>query len=214
MRVRKQPSSRGGERLTYRLLLAVDLDKYSRLDAQQQLTAQNDLRGLLDGCARRAGLGTNGWYRQVGGDGELIVLPPDVDVPLILGVYANDLDRALDELNRRRSTRLRMRLALHHGTLIDGPLGPAGDAPIVVSRLLDAAPLRHYLSEHRDRDLALVVSDTLYKDVVTSGFCSLHPADFFALEVEIKERIYRGYVHHRAPASSTTPNRSSIAHTA
>ncbi|MFB4305613.1 hypothetical protein [Actinomadura sp. GTD37] len=190
------PGSAGGARLVYRLLLAVDLERYSRLDAQQQLAAQTDLRGLLDGCARRTGLRTSGWYRQPGGDGELVVMPVDVDVPRVVGVFARDLERALAELNRHRAPRLRMRLALHHGTMIEGPLGPAGDAPIVVSRLLEAPPLRDHLTEHQDRDLVLVVSDTLYKDVVGSGFCALNPADFVKLEVVIKERPYSGYIHH------------------
>ncbi|MEU4824003.1 hypothetical protein ACLQ2P_32455 [Actinomadura citrea] len=192
----RRPWSTGGSGLVYRLLLAVDLEKYSHLDAQRQLAAQKDLRRLLNGCARRTGLRTGGWYRQPGGDGELVVMPAGVDIPHVVGAFTSDLERALAELNRERPTRLRMRLALHHGTVIEGPLGPAGDAPVVVSRLLDAAPLREHLSEHQDRDLALVVSDTLYKDVVGSGFCALKPSEFFRLEVTVKEKPYSGYIHH------------------
>jgi class 3 adenylate cyclase len=188
----------------YRLLLAVDLEKYSHLDAHQQLAAQTDLRRLLNGCAKRTGLRTNAWYRQPGGDGELVVMPAGVDIPRVVGAFAYDLERALAELNGRRPARLRMRLAFHHGTMIEGPLGPAGDAPIVVSRLLDAAPLRDYLTEHPDRDLALVVSDSLFKDVVGSGFCAVNPADFIGLEVEIKEKSYRGHIHHADPLPLTT----------
>ncbi|WP_024934211.1 hypothetical protein [Actinomadura welshii] len=193
----------GEGQLVYRLLLAVDLERYSQLDAHQQLAAQTDLRGLLDGCAKRTGLRTNAWYRQPGGDGELVVLPAGVNVARVVGAFAHDLERALTELNSRRATRLRLRLAFHHGTMIEGPLGPAGDAPIVVSRLLDAAPLRAYLTEHPDRDLALVVSDSLFKDVVGSGFCAVNPADFIRLEVEIKEKPYRGYIHHADPVPVT-----------
>lgn len=180
----------------YRLLLAVDLEKYSHLDAQRQLAAQKDLRRLLNNCARRSGLRTNGWYRQPGGDGELVVMPAGVDIPHVVGAFTCDLEDALAELNEQRATRLRMRLAFHYGTMIEGPLGPAGDAPVVVSRLLDAPPLRDHLTEHPHRDLALVVSDTLYKDVVGSGFCALDPTDFVRLEVVIKEKPYSGYIHH------------------
>ncbi|WP_149259678.1 hypothetical protein [Actinomadura sp. K4S16] len=190
------PWPTGGRRLAYRLLLAVDLEKYSHLDAQRQLAAQKDLRRLLNGSARRSGLRTSGWYRQPGGDGELVVMPADVDIPHVVGAFACDLEHALAELNEHRATRLRMRLAFHYGTMIEGPLGPAGDAPVVVSRLLDAAPLRDHLAEHQDRDLALVVSDILYKDVVGSGFCALDPTNFVKLEVVIKEKPYSGYIHH------------------
>ncbi|MFC9971287.1 hypothetical protein ACFVH6_10380 [Spirillospora sp. NPDC127200] len=185
----------------------MDLERYSRLAPQEQLTAQVDLRRLLDGCARRTGLGPDGWYRQVGGDGELVVLPADSDVLRAVGPFTRELEGALADRNRHRTAapRLRMRMALHHGPLIEGPLGPAGDAPIVVSRLLDSAPLRRHLSEHPERDLALVVSDSLYRDVVQSGFCELNPATFSALEVEIKERRYRGYVHDAGAAAPERP---------
>ncbi|MEO3825281.1 hypothetical protein ABGB11_15995 [Actinomadura sp. B10D3] len=126
-----------------------------------------------------------------------------MDVVRVVGAFAHALERALTELNDRRAPRLRLRLAFHHGTMIDGPLGPAGQAPIVVSRLLDAAPLRAYLTEHPDRDLALVVSDSLFKDVVGSGFCAVDPADFIGLEVEIKEKTYRGYIYHAEPVPIT-----------
>lgn len=183
--------------LVYRLLLAVDLEKYSRLDAQQQLSAQTALCRLLNDCARRAGLDPSSWYRQRGGDGELVVLPADVDILRAVGTFTCELEHALTELNGRRLTgpRLRLRLALHHGTIIEGPLGPAGDAPIVVCRLLDATPLRDYLAEHENRDLALVVSDSLYRDVVRSGFCTLNPAQFIKLEADIKEKTYHGYIY-------------------
>ncbi|MCQ0018347.1 hypothetical protein [Actinomadura madurae] len=91
----------GEGQLVYRLLLAVDLERYSRLDAHQQLAAQTDLRGLLDGCAKRTGLRTNAWYRQPGGDGELVVLPAGVNVARVVGAFAHDLERALTELNSR-----------------------------------------------------------------------------------------------------------------
>ncbi|MFI0352464.1 hypothetical protein [Actinomadura sp. 9N407] len=184
--------------LVYRLFLAVDVEKYSRLDAQRQLTAQNDLRCLIDESAHRTGLGTNGWYRQGAGDGELVAFPANTDILRTVGAFTRALETGLAGLNRRRprESRLRLRLALHHGTMISGPLGPAGDAPIVVCRLLDAAPLRDYLTEHPDRDLALAVSESLYDDVIRTGFCVLAPDTFIQLEVEIKQVRYRGYIHH------------------
>ncbi|MGI5165410.1 hypothetical protein ACQEU3_13725 [Spirillospora sp. CA-253888] len=200
------PRKPGTGTFVYRLLLAVDLEQYSRLLPQQQLIAQTDLRRLLDDCARRTGLGPDGWYRQVGGDGELVVLPTDSDVLRAVGPFTRRLEEALADRNRYRldTPRLRMRMALHHGPLlIEGPLGPAGDPPIVVARLLDSAPLRRHLADHPDRDLALVVSDSLYQDVVRSGFCELDPAAFTALEVETKGRLYRGHIHDAdAPLAS------------
>lgn len=194
-------------RLTYRLVLAVDVEKYSTRDAREQLRAQTDLRNALSVAAQNVGLDQNLWYEQVSGDGELAVLPESVDVSLVVGDFTSQLEAVLGEFNQRRigGTRLRLRVALHHGTLTPGPFGPAGDAPIVVSRLLNARPLRRVLADHQDRDVALIVSSTLYQDVVRTGFCSLDPCDFQPVRVNAKGVLYHGFVHRNAARELAQP---------
>jgi hypothetical protein len=183
-------------RLVYRLLVAVDVERYSARTAMEQLRAQTDLRQVLDAAASHCGLDRDRWHKQVRGDGELAVLPPDVDVPGVVGAFADRLERSLEDLNDARGERraLRLRLALHHGTLAPGPFGPIGDAPVVVSRLLDAAPLRRALAARRHGDLGLVISDALFRDVVRTGFCSLGPDDFTPIRITVKGTTYRGHV--------------------
>lgn len=194
-------------RLTYRLVLAVDVEKYSARDAREQLRAQRDLRNILSLAAQNVGLDQSLWYEQVSGDGELAVLPESVDVSLVVGDFTRQLETVLGEFNERRigGTRLRLRVALHHGTLTPGPFGPAGDAPIVVSRLLNARPLRRVLADHEDRDVALIVSSTLYQDVVRTGFCSLDPCDFQPVRVNAKGTLYHGFVHRKAVREIAQP---------
>jgi hypothetical protein len=64
----------------------------------------------------------------------------------------------------------------------------------VVSRLLDAKPLRRLLADQQDRDLALIVSQSLYQDVVRTGFCSLDPEEFQPVRVNAKGVQYHGFV--------------------
>lgn len=192
--------------LVYRLVLAVDVEKYSRRPAMDQLRVQNDLRDVLEKAADQAGLARRRWQKQVRGDGELAVLPPDVDVARVVGDFVRHLDAALAELNTGRAGRpLRLRVAIHHGTLAPGPFGPIGDAPIVVSRLLDAAPLRQALAQRGDGDLALVVSQSLYNDVVRTGFCSFRPADFHPIRVTCKGVCHRGQVYRPEPSPDLLP---------
>jgi hypothetical protein len=192
-------------RLMYRLLLAVDVEKYSTRDAREQLRAQTDLRNILSIAAENVGLDRNLWYEQVSGDGELAVLPESVDVSLVVGDFTRQLQLVMAEFNERhtRSARLRIRVALHHGTLTPGPFGPAGDAPIVVSRLLNAKPLRRALSDYPDRDVALIVSSSLYHDVVRTGFCALDPDGFQPVRIVAKGIAYPGFVQH-GPAGGRT----------
>lgn len=183
-------------RLSYRLVLAVDVEKYSTRDARDQLQAQTDLRQVLSAAAHDVGLDRSLWYEQVSGDGELVVLPEDVDVSLVVGDFTRQLEVTLGAFNRQRTagTRLRLRVALHHGTLTPGPFGPAGDAPIVVSRLLNARPARRVLADEPDRDVALIISASLYQDVVRTGFCALDPETFRPVRVNAKGVLYHGFV--------------------
>ncbi|WP_242608978.1 hypothetical protein [Actinomadura formosensis] len=186
----------GEAQLSYRLLLAVDIQGYSRRDTREQLLAQRQLSDALDHAARGVGLDRAAWDKQVGGDGELATLPEGVDPAPVAGDFVILLDEALGEVNQDAGRfRLRVRLALHHGTLTAGPFGPAGDAPIVVQRLLDATPLRRLLSGDAGRDLAYVVSDSLFDDVVRTGFCALPPRDFQAVKVVAKGTAFRGHIH-------------------
>ncbi|WP_245667627.1 cyclic nucleotide-binding domain-containing protein [Actinomadura macra] len=180
--------------LVFRLLLAVDIQGYSARDPHGQLLAQSRLRDALDLAARNVGLDRGAWQQQTSGDGELAVLPEDADIPTMVGDYPIALAAALTKINAvapGAERPLRVRLALHHGPLRGGPFGPVGDAPIVVSRLLDAAPLRRLLDT---RDLAYVISDSLYDDIVQPGFCSLRPAEFHGIKVLAKGLEYRGHM--------------------
>ncbi|QKW37258.1 hypothetical protein HUT06_27285 [Actinomadura sp. NAK00032] len=192
----------GDAQLSYRLLVAVDIQGYSRRDAREQLRAQRQLTGALDRAARGVGLDRARWDKQVGGDGELATLPEGTDPAPVAGDFVILLDEALREINEGIGGAgegggfpLRVRLALHHGTLTAGPFGPAGDAPITVQRLLDATPLRRLLSGDTGRDLAYVVSDSLFDDVVRTGFCALPPREFQAVKVAAKGAVFRGHIH-------------------
>jgi hypothetical protein len=97
---------------------------------------------------------------------------------------------------------------VHHGTLTAGPFGSAGDAPIGVSRLLDAPQPRRHLADRREHDLVLVISDALYRDVVRTGFCPLDPDRFRAFRVLTKGVTYRGHIYQgpvAAPKAAPKP---------
>ena len=188
-----------GGRLLFRLLLAIDIQGYSARSPRMQLQAQADLLAAMEGAANGAGLDRQRWVQQVTGDGELDVLPVDHDIVAVVGRYAPAIERALAETNREIAfdRRVRVRLAFHHGALIMGQpasFGPAGHAPVVVSRLLDARPLRRYLTVHPERNVALVVSSQIYHEVVCSGLCDLPPQNFRFFRTTIKGALYRGYI--------------------
>lgn len=101
--------------LLYRLMLAIDVEKYSRRNAGRQLQVQTDLRAALDACAEAIGLDTARRERQVNGDGELLVLPANIPLTRVVGDLPRAFARELATLNRHRrpDDRLRVRLAMH-----------------------------------------------------------------------------------------------------
>lgn len=203
MVVRWLMSPGGGdlEQLDYRFLVAVDIEGFSKHHARAQMEIQRDLDRALNEAASAAGLNRETWERQVGGDGELAVLPTDTDGLRLVALFPRELTRALRKVNQERSTepRIRVRVAIHHGTLAQGSFGPVGLAPIVISRLLDAEVLRQALTQRAGEDLVLIVSASLYTDIIETRFAGLDPAEFYPVEVHAKDVVYPSYIYGRRP---------------
>lgn len=183
------------DRLTYHFLIAVDIEGFSRLSAAQQQRIQLDLHRILESAAAVAGLDRNAWLRQVGGDGELAILPSETDALGVLVRYPQALAAAIAEVNRERTPPIRLRVSMHHGPLSGGVFGAVGRAPIVVSRLLDSQELRDELAGDPERDLVLAVSASLYSDLVETGFEGLDPKEFRPVEICAKGALYPAYIH-------------------
>ncbi|GAA2111766.1 hypothetical protein GCM10009759_54050 [Kitasatospora saccharophila] len=178
-----------------RLCLAVDVEQYSRLDTLAQSTVQTDLVRLLDEAARRSGLDRTGWERQPQGDAEFDVLPADVPEAVVLGPFVHHLAVCLRMLNARaEGPRLRMRLAIDSGVATTAALGHAGPAPVAVARYVNAHQLKAVLAGLLAADLAVIVSDRLYQDVVRSGQPGLDPAQYRRVHVRIKEFLSYGWI--------------------
>ena len=181
--------------LLYGLAVAVDIENFSKHDTLDQYELQGALGMALDAASKRAGLDRETWYRQARGDGELSILPADVDVARVVAHLSHELTSALREMRTANDPpRLRLRVAMHHGTLTRGRFGPVGQAPIVVCRLLDARAVRHTLAEKLDMDLVLVVSSTLYHEVVQTRFYGLNPALFKPHRIKAKGTTYTAYI--------------------
>ncbi|QKW36241.1 hypothetical protein HUT06_21215 [Actinomadura sp. NAK00032] len=183
-------------RLSYRLVLAVDIEGYSSLSTRHQLRKQQILPRVLDSAASVVGLERDQWLKQAGGDGEIVVLPPEADVTRVVGDFVRALTTVLGEVNEDRlhEDRIRLRLAVHYGAVAHGAFGPAGQTMIVTSRLLDSEPLRRVLREQPDLDLACVVSESLYRDAVATGLSGLSPSAFEPVRLQVKGRSLGGYV--------------------
>jgi hypothetical protein len=182
--------------LTFRFLVAIDVEGFSRRHTAEQARAQDDLEQAMRHATAGAGLDLRRWYRQPRGDGELAVLPQGADGLSLVADYPRELAAALAGVNEsgKGGPRLRARMAIHHGAVAPGRFGPIGSAPVVISRLVDAEIVRQELRQHDDRDIALIVSATVYNEIIQSRLHDLCPEAFRRTIVRAKGVTYIGYI--------------------
>jgi hypothetical protein len=175
------------------LYVAVDISGYGSAPEQRQEKWQEVLLRCLGRAAASMGLDRSEWAIQQKGDAELCVLPAGAPEPLVVDGYTRRLAAELRSHNEDLMpwARIRLRMAVHHGVVVDGPNGyPCRDA-VVVSRLLDSKPLRGVLDQYPQVNLAVMLSDLVYTSVVEAGHTSLRAEQFRRLAVREKE--FKGY---------------------
>ncbi|WP_413811284.1 hypothetical protein [Streptomyces sp. OE57] len=189
--------------ITRHLCIAADVERYSRLDIPQQERAQAELVEVLDRAATLSSLDRLSWKRQPQGDQEFAVLPAGTPEQVVLGEFIRNLTVALGECNahRPRKQPMRLRLAMDLGVARTAALGHSGPAPIAVARYLNAPPLKSVLSGTRTTNLAVIVSDRLYQDVVQHHSHGLDPDQY--LKVHVRHDEFAGYGWIQIPEHST-----------
>ncbi|GAA2795222.1 hypothetical protein GCM10010470_32770 [Saccharopolyspora taberi] len=183
------------------LCLAADAWRYGRGDDRRQGEIQRALVAALTDAAERAGLDRSIWRTQPGGDGELALLPSDGTEPRLVDAFIRELDAWLDEYNHDRvaEARLRLRVAMHHGVAYPAPNGYAGKGPVVVSRLLDCRPVRDALDMDSTANLALIISEQIFKDTVYQRHTSLRPEEFVRVFVADQDKDFQAEAWVRVP---------------
>jgi hypothetical protein len=173
------------------LLLGVDVKGYGDSPTHAHGRIQADLVGLLDDAGRAAGVDRSVWCRQAQGDEELSAIPmPGAGIRVIdplLRYLATTLFRFNE--GRREDSRIRLRVAVHQGWVTPAANGWGGRAVVDVSRLLNSAPLREALASRGERDLAVLISRPLYRQVVLAGLTSFRAEEFARVTVREKEFV-------------------------
>jgi len=194
-----KPHSDSQEIITRHLCMAADVEKYSRLDTPSQEVFQADLVRLLGEAAVLSGLDRTTWQRQPQGDQEFAVLPLGTQEPLVVGSFVRNLAIQLGERNANvaEGGRMRLRLAIDFGVARTAALGYSGPAPISVARYLNASQLKQALQALDSTDLALIVSDRVYQDVVRlrGEGQGLDPSRYVKVHVQEKEFSGYGWIH-------------------
>ena len=121
------------------------------------------------------------------GDGLLIVVPPAVPTTTIMERLHRDLPRDLRRHNRAHgdSSRLRLRVAVDVGPVMNDPVGVTGEALIRAARLLDAPVLRREMAS-TGGDLGVIVSTFVYETTLRHAEEREGSGQYQAVKVNVK----------------------------
>ncbi|WP_424533744.1 NYN domain-containing protein [Sphaerisporangium viridialbum] len=153
-------------RFERRLCVAVDVFAHSSLNHQRQVETRHRLRVAVTDACRLAGVDPDDFLIEESGDGLLLLLPRSVDVSRVLPEFLTGMRDAVSLLNRavRREARLRLRIALGHGMVNLAATGPSAQPLVEVFRVLDSTELRLALTRSENGDIAVGMTDELYRE--------------------------------------------------
>ncbi len=193
--------------LIERFVVGVDIQGFSSRVARRQVMLERDLDRMLDEAAEEARVSRALWERSVAGDGEVAVLPAEVDMLAVVRKFVSELDHRLTDHNEDHhpETRIRLRVAMHIDVITPAALGYAGPALIVLQRLLDSAPLRTALTDAPDASLAQIISECLYQKTVVPELGGLRPRQFQKVQVDLSAKGFQQTAYVYVPGGLPAP---------
>ncbi|MEU4271911.1 hypothetical protein [Streptomyces sp. NPDC026092] len=140
-------------------------------------------------------------HQEDRGDGILGALRPDVPPMFVVGRWIDTLYESLREHNANRRDRLRIRVGMNAGLVLEDGHGLVGRAVDLACRLCDSPTAKEIMTAAPEADLLVVVSDWLYSNVVVEGGRYVEPAHYRQARVRSKETDELAWFHiPRLPA--------------
>lgn len=138
------------------------------------------------------------------GDGLLIVVPPHIPTAKVLDYLLAGLPKALKRHNSiyGPGASIQLRVALDVGPVTSDDLGESGQVIINAARLLEARDLKDAVAASR-ANLGIIVSEFVYKSVVSHDDSLSEPGAFREIDVRVKEATLQGWMRLIDPGPRT-----------
>ncbi len=175
----------------HRTMLAVDVSGFGARGLSDQQAIRHGLYRALRDAFVECGIGwTEDWdgtYHEDRGDGLFVLVPAGVPNSRVVSALPHALVGQLRRYNAmfRPQAGIRLRAAITAGEVLNDGNGVMGDGLVLAFRLLECAPLREELKQ-RPGELALIVSDRFYRDVVRDD-PGCDPDSYRRVPVDVKE---------------------------
>jgi tetratricopeptide (TPR) repeat protein len=182
----------------HRTILAFDIEGSTRPERRDsdRLRMRVALYRLLEQALGRAGVQRSDYECLDQGDGVLVLLNSEVPKTRVLPWLVLRLAVSLGRYNRTAavSSRLRLRTVLHAGQVAHDAHGYTSRDLNLTFGLLDTGLLRSFLA-NTHASLVLLVSDSVYGDIVEQGYGDIDADAFQPVHVDGKGIDTRAWVY-------------------
>jgi tetratricopeptide (TPR) repeat protein len=187
----------------HRAIVCVDVEGFGdrRRTNQHQVIVREALYDLMRAAFDRSEVPWDQCYREDRGDGLLILVPPEIPKSLLVAPVLHKLAAVLAEHNSTHDaeTRIRLRMAVHAGEIIQDSHGVAGTALNMAFRLLEAEPLKTELRRSVGA-LAVITSQWFFDEVIRNDpACS--PDTYEQVQILVKETRTSAWIRHLGDSS-------------
>lgn len=170
----------------YELVISVDARRSGEYDDVDKSRMRAQIYRVLEAAFAHAKVARDALHLEDRGDGVLVSVAGHIAVTRLLGLWMVEVHENLRGENRALRVPLGLRVGMHVGPVRHDERGIAGRAVDLACRLADSSVARQLL-DAEGADLVLVVSDSLYADVVSSGGKFIEPAHYSSARLQLKE---------------------------
>lgn len=178
----------------YELVISVDARRSGQYGDAEKPRMRERIYQVLENAFAQAGVGRDTVHMEDRGDGVLVSVPGRIAVTRLLGLWMVEVHENLREVNPSLLVPLGLRVAMHVGPVRHDSRGISGRAVDLTCRLADSSVARQLL-DREQADLVLVVSDSLYVDVVSAGGKFIEPKRFSPARLALKEGEVTAWFH-------------------
>ena len=191
----------------YRGILGIDIERFSRAEWTDPTRARlrDRLHTLVDHALASADIPPPLTIRSDTGDGLWLLGGAQVSTARLLHPLASSLASGLADDNQHApaAERMRLRVVVHAGELLQDLHGHTGQSWNHAARLLNAEATRAVLAANPAATVVLVVCDVLYDGVVRHAYEGIDPDGWQPTRVHGREMSARAWVH--LPGLATQP---------
>lgn len=182
-----------------RAMLGTDIVGYTdpgRRDEETRRHMRGSFYARLKEACVRSDLPWDDCTKQDQGDGALVIMPPAVAPTSLIEPLPSHLRTLIRRYNRMSAepAKMQVRAAIHLGLVYEDEHGVTGDDVTYLCRMLDSDPLRETITDS-GAEVAVSVSDYLYKTVVLRNPSLADPGQFRYVKCQVKATLVDMWLH-------------------